>query len=92
MDKETIIVRRPTTDEETSIGIRLSTITEMMTQLLSNLGKEYFVKDPVRYEALFNLCNTLLNAEADFFGFNSWDDLTKWQKIHGGILKEIEIE
>ena len=92
MDKETIIVRRPTTDEETSIGIRLSTITEMMTQLLSNLGKEYCVKDPVRYGALFNLCKMLLNAEADFYGFNSWDDLTKWQKIHGGIFKEIEIE
>ena len=92
MDKETIIVRRPTTDEETFIGMRLNTIASMMNQLLLNLGKEYFVKDPVRYDALFNLFNTLLNAEADFFGFNSLDDLMKWQKIHGGILKEIEIE
>ena len=92
MNEQIIIVRRPTTELETSIGIRLNVITSMMTQLLSDLGKDYCIKDPVRYDALFRFDKTLLDAEADFFGFNSWEDLRKWQKVHGGILNEIEIE
>ena len=92
MDKETIIVRRPTTELETEIGMCLNRITGIMSQLLLDLGKDYYEKDPVRYEALLKLDGKLLNAEADFFGFNSYSDLRKWKKVHGDILKEIEIE
>ena len=92
MDEQIIIVRRPTTELETDIGVRLNKITEMMSQLLLDLGKNYYEKDPVRYAGLFNLSRMLLDAEADFFGFGSFDDLMKWQKVHGGILNEIEIE
>lgn len=80
MDKETIIIRRPTTDEEKSIGMRLDTITALMTQLLLDLAKEYAGKDPRRYDALVNVYKTLLDAEADFFGFDSWDDVMKMGK------------
>lgn len=92
MDEKIIIVRRPTTELETEIGMCLNKIGEMMTQLLSDLGKNYYEKDPARYAGLFNLNRMLLDAQADYFGFGSFDDLMKWQKVHGGILNEIEIE
>ena len=82
-----IIIRRPTTDEETVIGMELNQLTNRMTNLLAALAtNEYLKRDPVRFGALYTLNRALLDAEADFFGFGSWDDLTKWQKIHGGIF------
>ena len=92
MDEQIIIARCPTTELETSIGMRLNDIACMMNQLLSDLGENYYKKDPRRYSGLLNLYGVLIDAEADFFGFNSWDDLQKWKKVHGEILKEIEIE
>lgn len=90
MNNETIIIRRPTTDEENEIGIRLSKISLEMIRLLRDLSREYAGKDPTRFMALYTLNQTFLDAEADFFGFNSWGDLQKWRNIHGGILNEIE--
>ena len=92
MDEQIIIARCPTTELETSIGMRLNDVACMMNQLLSDLGENYYKKDPRRYSGLLNLYGVLIDAEADFFGFNSWDDLQKWKKVHGEILKEIEIE
>ena len=88
----TIIARRPTTDEENAIGASLNGITIAMNVLLENLSKsDYVKKDPVRFGALFKLLRTMLDAEADFFGFMSWEDLTKWQELHGNILGKIEL-
>ena len=88
----TIIVRRPTTDEENAIGMELNRITNKTNQLLMDLLKtEYLKRDPKRFGALFQLYKTMLDAEADFFGFMSWDDLTKWQNTHGGIFGKVEL-
>ena len=89
---DTIIVRRPTTDEENAIGASLNGISMAMNVLLANLSKsDYAKKDPKRFMALFGLHKTILDAEADFFGFMSWDDLAKWQKLHGNIFGKIEL-
>lgn len=89
---DTIIVRRPTTDEENAIGASLNGISMAMNVLLENLSKsDYLKKDPTRFMALFGLHKTILDAEADFFGFMSWDDLAKWQKTHGNIFGKIEL-
>lgn len=88
----TIIVRRPTTPEEISIGMELNAVTNKINQLLMALFEtEYAKKDPKRVSALFQLLKVMLDAEADFFGFMSWEDLTKWQKLHGNILGKIEL-
>ena len=88
----TIIARRPTTDEENAIGASLNSISMAMNVLLENLSKsDYLKKDPTRFMALFGLHKMILDAEADFFGFMSWEDLTKWQKLHGNILGKIEL-
>ena len=92
MDNTTIIIRRPTTDEETVIGMELNCITDITNRLLrALLETEYRKRDPKRFGALFQLHKTMLDAEADFFGFMSWDDLTKWQKTHGSIFGKIEL-
>ena len=89
---DTIIVRRPTTDEENAIGASLNGISMAMNILLENLSKsDYLKKDPTRFMALFGLHKTILDAEADFFGFMSWDDLAKWQNTHGNIFGKIEL-
>ena len=89
---DTIIVRRPTTPEEISIGMELNAITNKTNQLLMDLFEtEYAKKDPKRVGALFQLLKIMLDAEADFFGFMSWEDLTKWQKLHGNIFGKIEL-
>lgn len=89
---DTIIIRRPTTPEETSIGIELNAITNKTNQLLMALMESrYATKDPKRVGALFQLHKMMLDAEADFFGFMSWDDLMKWQNLHGNILGKIEL-
>ena len=89
---DTIIVRRPTTDEENAIGASLNGISMAMNILLENLSKsDYLKKDPTRFMALFSLHKTILDAEADFFGFMSWDDLAKWQNTHGNIFGKIEL-
>lgn len=89
---DTIIARRPTTDEENAIGALLNGITMAMNVLLENLSKsDYLKKDPTRFMALFCLHKTILDAEADFFGFMSWDDLVKWQNTHGNIFGKIEL-
>ena len=89
---DTIIVRRPTTPEEISIGIELNAVTNKINQLLMDLFEtEYAKKDPKRVGALFQLLKVMLDAEADFFGFMSWEDLTKWQKLHGNIFGKIEL-
>lgn len=89
---ETIIIRRPTTPEEISIGMELNAVTNKINQLLMALFEtEYAKKDPKRVGALFQLLKVMLDAEADFFGFMSWEDLTKWQKLHGNILGKIEL-
>ena len=85
----TIIARRPTTDEENAIGASLNGISMAMNVLLANLS--YVKKDPKRFMALFGLHKTILDAEADFFGFMSWDDLAKWQNTHGNIFGKIEL-
>ena len=83
----TIIVRRPTTTEENAIGVSLNGISMAMNVLLTNLSKsDYLKKDPARFMALIKLHEVILDAEADFFGFMSWDDLTKWQNTHGSIF------
>ena len=88
----TIIARRPTTPEETSIGMELNAVTNKINQLLMALFEtEYAKKDPKRVGALFQLLKVMLDVEADFFGFMSWEDLTKWQKLHGNILGKIEL-
>ena len=88
----TIIARRPITDEENAIGASLNGISMAMNVLLTNLSKsDYLKKDPTRFMALFGLNKTILDAEADFFGFMSWEDLTKWQKLHGNIFGKIEL-
>lgn len=88
----TIIARRPTTDEENAIGASLNRISMAMDVLLANLYKsDYSKKDPTRFMALFGLHKTILDAEADFFGFMSWDDLVKWQNTHGNIFGKIEL-
>lgn len=88
----TIIVRRPTTDEEDAIGLRLNSVTRIMTDLLLELSKsDYLKRDPTRFMALFALHKTILDAEADFFGFMSWKDLMKWQNTHGNVLGKIEL-
>ena len=88
----TIIARRPTTDEENAIGASLNGISMAMNVLLETLSKsDYLKKDPTRFMALFGLHKTILDAEADFFGFMSWEDLTKWQKLHGNIFGKIEL-
>lgn len=88
----TIIARRPTTDEENAIGASLNRISMAMDVLLANLSKsDYVKKDPTRFMALFDLHKTILDAEADFFGFMSWDDLVKWQNTHGNIFGKIEL-
>lgn len=88
----TIIVRRPTTDEENAIGMALNCITDKTNQLLMALLKtEYLKRDPKRFNALSQLHDMMLDAEADFFGFMSWDDLTKWQNTHGGIFGKVEL-
>ena len=89
---DTIIVRRPTTPEETLIGMELNTVINKINQLLMDLLEtKYAEKDPVRFGALFKLLRTMLDAEADFFGFMSWEHLTKWQELHGNILGKIEL-
>ena len=89
---DTIIVRRPTTPEEISIGMELNAITNKTNQLLMDLFEtEYAKKDPKRVGALFQLLKIMLDAEADFFGFMSWEDITKWQKLHGNIFGKIEL-
>ena len=89
---DTIIIRRPTTDEENAIGASLNGILLAMNVLLANLSKSgYLKKDPTRFMALFGLHKTILDAEADFFGFMSWDDLVKWQNTHGNIFGKIEL-
>ena len=89
---DTIIIRRPTTDEENAIGASLNGILLAMNVLLANLSKSgYLKKDPTRFMALFCLHKTILDAEADFFGFMSWDDLVKWQNTHGNIFGKIEL-
>ena len=89
---DTIIIRRPTTPEEISIGMELNAVTNKINQLLMALFEtEYAKKDPKRVGALFQLLKVMLDAEADFFGFMSWEDLTKWQKLHGNILGNIEL-
>lgn len=89
---DTIIVRRPTTSEENAIGMELNVVTNKINQLLMALFEtEYAKKDPKRVGALFQLLRMMLDAEADFFGFMSWEDLTKWQKLHGDILGKIEL-
>lgn len=89
---DTIIIRRPTTPEEISIGMELNAITNKTIQLLMALFEtEYAKKDPKRIGALFQLHKMMLDAEADFFGFMSWEDLTKWQKLHGNIFGKIEL-
>ena len=89
---DTIIIRRPTTDEENAIGASLNGILMAMNVLLANLSKSgYLKKDPTRFMALFGLHKTILDAEADFFGFMSWDDLVKWQNTHGNIFGKIEL-
>lgn len=88
----TIIARRPTTDEENATGASLNGISMAMNVLLTNLFKsDYLKKDPTRFMALLGLYKMMLDAEADFFGFMSWEDLTKWQKLHGDILGKIEL-
>ena len=88
----TIIARRPTTDEENAIGASLNGISMAMNALLTNLSKsDYAKKDPKRFMALFYLHKTILDAEADFFGVMSWDDLAKWQNTHGNIFGKIEL-
>lgn len=88
----TIIARRPTTDEENAIGASLNRISMAMDVLLANLSKsDYSKKDPTRFMALFGLHKMILDAEADFFGFMSWDDLVKWQNTHGNIFGKIEL-
>ena len=89
---DTIIIRRPTTPEEISIGMELNAITNKTNQLLMALFEtEYAKKDPKRVGALFQLHKIMLDAEAGFFGFMSWEDLTKWQKLHGNIFGKIEL-
>ena len=89
---DTIIIRRPTTPEEISIGMELNAVTNKINQLLMALFEtEYAKKDPKRVGALFQLLKVMLDAEADFFGFMSWEDLTKWQKLHGNILGKIKL-
>lgn len=89
---DTIIIRRPTTPEEISIGMELNAVTNKINQVLMALFEtEYAKKDPKRVGALFQLLKVMLDAEADFFGFMSWEDLTKWQKLHGNILGKIEL-
>lgn len=89
---DTIIIRRPTTPEEISIGMELNAVTNKINQLLMDLFEtEYAKKDPKRVGALFQLLKVMLDAEADFFGFMSWEDLTKWQKLHGNIFGKIEL-
>lgn len=89
---DTIIIRRPTTPEEISIGMELNAVTNKINQLLMALfATEYAKKDPKRIDALFQLLKMMLDAEADFFGFMSWDDLAKWQNLHGNILGKIEL-
>ena len=89
---DTIIIRRPTTPEETSIGMELNAVTTKTNQLLMTLLETgYAKKDPKRVGALFQLLRIMLDAEADFFGFMSWEDLMKWQKLHGNILGKIEL-
>lgn len=88
----TIIVRRPTTDEEDAIGMELNRITDITNRLLmALLETEYPKRDPKRFGALSQLYKTMLDAEADFFGFLSWDDLVKWQKTHGSIFGKVEL-
>lgn len=89
---DTIIIRRPTTPEETLIGMELNAVTNKINQLLMTLFEtEYAKKDPKRVGALFQLLKVMLDAEADFFGFMSWEDLMKWQKLHGNIFGKIEL-
>ena len=89
---DTIIIRRPTTPEEISIGMELNAVTNKINQLLMDLFEtEYAKKDPKRVGALFQLLKVMLDVEADFFGFMSWEDLTKWQKLHGNIFGKIEL-
>ena len=89
---DTIIIRRPTTPEETSIGMELNAVINKINQLLMDLLEtKYAEKDPVRFGALFQLLKVMLDVEADFFGFMSWDDLAKWQNTHGNILGKIEL-
>ena len=89
---DTIIIRRPTTPEEISIGMELNIVTNKINQLLMDLFEtEYAKKDPKRVLALFQLHKIILDAEADFCGFMSWEDLTKWQKLHGNIFGKIEL-
>lgn len=88
----TIIVRRPTTDEENAIGFGLNSVSKIMNDLLLELSKsDYLKRDPTRFMALFALSKTILDAEADFFGFMSWEDLMKWQNTHGDVLGKIEL-
>lgn len=87
-----IIIRRPTTDEENAIGVSLNDTLRAMNVLLANLSKsDYIKKDPTRFMALYSLHKTMLDAEAYFFGFMSWEDLMKWHDIHGNVTGKIEL-
>lgn len=89
---DTIVARRPTTDEENAIGLGLNSVSSIMNNLLLDLSESnYLKKDPERFMALFALHKTILDAEADFFGFMSWEDLMKWQNTHGDVLGKIEL-
>ena len=89
---DTIIVRRPTTPDETAVGVELNAVAGKTTRLLiALLATEYAKKEPKRVGALLQLHKMMLDAEADFFGFMSWDDLMKWQNTHGNILRKIEL-
>lgn len=88
----TIIARRPTTDEENAIGVSLNRVSAIMNELLLELATSgYLKKDPTRFMALYTLHKMILDAEADFFGFMSWEDLMKWQNTHGDVLGKIEL-
>lgn len=84
---DTIIVRRFTTDEEYEIGMKLNRMSANTNRLLLTLIRMgYSTKEPERFEELHQLYKKLLDVEAGFFGFASWDDLTTWQKINGTIF------
>ena len=91
MNDETIIVRRLTTEEEDYIGVRMARIGSQYVTLLRDLvDNGYCNRDPKRFDALHELLKTFCKTEANLLGFNSMDDLRKWQDTHGSIFQKIE--
>lgn len=85
------IIRFPRSESDYCIGMCYNKMCGLMTTVLTKLLEEgYLRSSPDRYMRMIKMHEELRNAEADCFGFTSWEDLVKWQGVHGGILGEIE--